>query len=102
MAFEIDTKAIHPSDEKEHLFTIDGTKYYIPKKIGAEVGIRATLVMEEKGEVAATLFCVDHTIGRKAYEALAEVEGLPKKTFEAILSVCREKVFGGMEEEGKG
>jgi hypothetical protein len=48
------------------------------------------------------MYCIEQTIGMDAYDALCAVDGLPKKTLAAILAVCREKVFGGMEEEGKG
>jgi hypothetical protein len=101
MTFVIDTKANHPS-AREDLFEIDGEKYTIPKEIGGEIGLIATRIADEKGELAATLYIIDNTIGREAYEALCAVKDLPKSTLSAILSVCREKVFGGMEEEGKG
>lgn len=102
MTFVINTEAIHNSGKREDLFEIDGTKYTIPVEIGAEIGLRATKVATEEGELAATMFIVEHTIGMDAYNALCAVEGLPKKVLSGILAVCREKVFGGMDEEGKG
>ncbi len=102
MTFKIDTTALHPSQEREALFEIDGKEYTVPKSVGAEVGLRATQIAAEEGELAGTMYCVDQTIGREAYDALCKVEGLPRKTVSAILAVCREKVFGDMEEEGKG
>ena len=101
MAFVIDTSALHPSS-RETLFTIDGVEYTIPKQVGGEVGLQATQIAAEKDELAATLFCVYQTIGKDAYDALCAVENLPKTTLAGILAVCRERVFGGMEEEGKG
>ncbi len=100
--FKIDTNAIHPSDAREALFEIDGTEYTIPKSVGAEIGLIATRKAAEEGELAATMYCVAETIGLDAYDALCKVKGLPKSTVAAILAVCRERVFGGMEEEGKG
>lgn len=100
MTFKIDTSALSPSG-REPLFEIDGVEFTVPKTVGGEVGLRATRIAAERGELAATLFCVDETIGREAYDALCAVEGLPKSILSGILSVCRDKVFGGMEEEGK-
>jgi hypothetical protein len=97
----IQTAALHPVTEREPLFEIDGTEYTIPKEIGAEIGLQATRVATEQGELAATMFVVEKTIGMDAYDALCAVEGLPKKVLAGILAVCREKVFGGMDEEGK-
>jgi hypothetical protein len=102
MTFAIQTKALSPSSAREELFSIDGTSYTIPKDIGGEIGLRATKIATESGEMAATMYCIEQTIGMDAYDALCKVDGLPKKTLGAILAVCREKVFGGMEEEGKG
>lgn len=102
MTFVINTAAIHVSDDREDLFEIDGTKYTVPKTVGGEIGLRATKIATEQGELAATMFCVEHTMGMDAYDALCKVEGLPKKILSGILAVCREKVFGEIEEEGKG
>jgi hypothetical protein len=100
MSFVINTAGLSPAS-REVLFEIDGTEYTIPKQIGGEVGLRATRIAAESGELAATMFCVDAAIGREAYDALCAVENLPKTTLKGILAVCRDRVFGGMEEEGK-
>lgn len=102
MSFVINTDALPKSQKREKLFEIDGKEYTIPVELGGEIGLRATRLAEEKGEIAAELFVIDQTIGREAYDALCAVENLPKTTLSAIMSVCREKVFGGMEQEGKG
>lgn len=100
--FVINTGALPKSGKREKLFEIDGVEYTIPVEIGGEIGLRATRVAEESGELAGELFVIDNTIGRDAYNALCAVENLPKKVLAGILAVCRERVFGGMEEEGKG
>jgi hypothetical protein len=100
--FKIDTSALPQSTKREPLFEIDGTEYTIPVSLGGEIGLRATRIVEEKGELAGELFVIDQTIGREAYDALCAVENLPKSVLAGIMSVCREKVFGGMEQEGKG
>ena len=102
MSFVIDTNALPKSNKREKLFEIDGREYTVPVEVGGEIGLRATRIAEEKGEIAAELYVIEQTIGMDAYEALCAVENLPKKTLAAILTVCREKVFGGMEQEGKG
>lgn len=101
--FKIDTQhTTMKAGEREPLFEIDGKEYTVPVELGAEIGLRATKIVEEKGEIAGELFIIDQTIGREAYDALCAVDGLPKKVLAGIMAVCREKVFGGMEEEGKG
>jgi hypothetical protein len=100
--FSINTEALPKSTKREDLFEIDGVKYTIPVSLGAEIGLRATRVVEEKGEIAGELFVIDQTIGREAYDALCAVDNLPKSVLAGIMEVCREKVFGGMEQEGKG
>lgn len=105
MVFKIDTQnTTNPEwkSKREPLFEIDGKEYTVPVEVGAEIGLRATAITEEKGELAGTLYIIDQTIGREAYDALCAVEGLPKSVLGGIMSICREKVFGGMEEEGKG
>lgn len=101
--FKIDTQhTTKPEPAREPLFEIDGTVYTIPVELGGEIGLRATRIMRDQGEVAAELYVIDHTIGKEAFDALAAVDGLPKKVLSGIMQICREKVFGGMEEEGKG
>lgn len=101
--FSIDTAhGTLKTDEREPLFSIDGVEYTIPVRLGGEIGLRATRLMQEQGEVAATLYVIEQTIGMDAYDALSKVDGLPPKTLAGILQVCRERVFGSMEEEGKG
>lgn len=100
--FEINTAALPANKKREHLFTIDGTQYTIPEKLGAEIGLQATRIADERGEVAAEMFIIDQTIGREAFDALSNVENLPASTLKGILTVCRERVFGVMESEGKG
>jgi len=103
--FKIDTQhttAPEWRSKREPLFEIDGKEYTVPVEVGAEIGLRAAKIVEERGQIAGELYAIEQTIGMEAYEALCAVEGLPKKVLSGIMSVCREKVFGGMDEEGKG
>lgn len=105
MVYKIDTEHTTNSawaEKREDLFEIDGRMFTIPVEVGAEVGLKATRIATEQGELAATMYAIDETIGREAYDALCKVKGLPKSVLAGIMEVCREKVFGGMEEEGKG
>ncbi len=100
--FKIDTQhGTKNTTKREPLFEIDGVEYTVPVELGAEIGLRATRIAAEDGEIAAELFVIDQTIGRDAFDALSKVDGLPKSTLAGIIAVCREKVFGGMEEAGK-
>lgn len=98
--FKIDTSALHPS-QREPLFEIDGTTYTVPKSVGGEVALKALRLFAEQGEEIATLFCIEQTIGKDAYAALCGVENLPPKVLRGIIAVCREKVLGDVDEEGK-
>lgn len=100
--FVINTSALPKGTKREKLFEIDGTEYTIPVSVGGEIGIRATKILNEKGEIAAQMYVIEQTIGMDALDALSNVENLPTSTLQGILSICRERVFGGMEEEGKG
>lgn len=100
--FRIDTNALSPSKEREPLFEIDGVEYTIPKTVGGEIGLIATRIAAEEGELRGQMYAIEQTIGMEAYNALCAVEGLPKKTVAAILEICRERVFGAAEEQGKG
>jgi hypothetical protein len=101
MTFVINTADLPQDVKREPIFTIDGVEFTIPVELGAEVGMQATKIAHEKGEIAMTMFVVEKTIGMAAFEALSNVPNLPKSTFSGIMRVCREKVFGGTEEEGK-
>jgi len=86
---------------REPLFEIDGTVYTIPVTVGAEVALEAMERSRVEPDTAVTAWCVEQVIGKEAWKALRAVKNLPKETVMGIMEICRERVMGGMEDQGK-
>lgn len=88
--------------DREALFSIDGTEYTIPKAVPPNVALEAVELVSRMGEVAGTRELMVMMLGRAGWDALRTCGELAKEDLVAIQTAVRERVFGGMEEEGKG
>lgn len=89
-------------DEREPIFSIDGTEYTIPKVVGGELALEAMDRARREPDAAVTAWCVETLLGKEGWRALRNVKGLDPKIVAGIMEICRERVFGPMEAEGKG
>lgn len=100
--YVIDTKTPAVEEEREPIFSIDGREYTIPKVVGGELGLEAMNRARFEPDAAVTAWCVEVLIGKEGWKALREVKGLDPAIVRGIMEVCRERVFGPLEAEGKG
>ena len=100
--FNINTAATQRDIPREPIFSIDGVEYTIPKEVGAEVVAQAMDRLRTEPDAAISAWCAERLIGKEGWQALLNVEGLDKATFRGIMRICRERIFGGLEAEGKG
>lgn len=87
---------------REPIFSIDGTTYTIPVEVPASTGLEAMERTRQEGEAQATAWIMEELLGKDGWKALRSCREVTKPQLRAIMKICRERVFGGMEEEGKG
>jgi hypothetical protein len=92
----------HVNEEREPLFSIDGTEYTIPVEVPPAMGLEAMEKTRTEGEAPATAWIMRELLGVEGWKALRECKQVNRAQMAAIMQVCRDRVFGGMEEEGKG
>lgn len=90
------------SEEREALFAIDGEEYTIPVEVPPAMGLEAMERTRTEGEAGATAWIMRELLGDAGWKALRACKQINKSQMSAILSICRDRVFGGMEDEGKG
>lgn len=89
------------AEEREPIFSIDGTEYTIPKVVGGELALEAMDRARREPDAAVTAWCVETLLGKDGWRALRNVKGLDPKIVSGIMEVCRERIFGAVEAEGK-
>lgn len=98
----IDTAAAPISEEREPIFSIDNREYTIPVEVPGSLALAAMEEVRQKGEIAASAWCMETLLGTQGYKALLSCQEVTKAQVLAIQEICRERVFGAVEEEGKG
>lgn len=88
--------------DREDLFSIDDTTYSIPRKVPANVGLKAVDTVARLGEADGTRWLMIMMLGQEGWDALMAADGLEAEDLKAIQEVIRLKVFGDQEAEGKG
>lgn len=83
--------------EKEPLFSIDGTTYYIPKQIQAGVALDMLDDLAEKGELVAAAALFKRVMGADAYNALRTCKGVDDKGLAAVMRIVTQKAMGQLE-----
>lgn len=102
---EIKTTGQDPNawrQDREPLFSIDGTEYTVPKIIPTAVGLKAMRKVAELGEIAGTQWLMVYLLGQPAWDALEGCLDLTRADLEAIQTIVRTKAFGDQEDQGKG
>lgn len=89
-------------EEKDLFFTIDEVDYYLPREIPGNVAMDGLALADEIGEAQATVKIMERVLGADAVRALRTCPTLRKEELLAIQRIIRERVFGPVEEEGKG
>jgi hypothetical protein len=90
------------NEDREALFSIDGTTYTIPVEVPGNLALQAIERTRYESETAVTAWIMEQVLGRDAYRALLDCPHVKPSQLKAITMICREKVMGDLEEEGKG
>jgi hypothetical protein len=91
-----------PSEEREPLFSIDGREYTIPKEVPGNLSLQAIERMRTESEYAVIAWIMETMLGKAGYRALLDCKAVKPSQLRAITEICRSKMMGELEEEGKG
>ena len=81
----------------------DGTEpIMILKTVPGEIPLEAMERARTESEAAIAAWCLEVCLGVDGWKRLRALKGLPRGMVQSITELCRQKVFGPVEEEGKG
>lgn len=93
---EFKTKA--PAErELVDLFSIDGTIYRMPVKVGANVALGYMKLVRTHGQEAAMGWALEKVLGEDAYTALMNCDDVGQEDLETIMQVVHDNVMGDVE-----
>jgi hypothetical protein len=90
------------SQEREEVFSIDDKAYTVLKVVPGNVGLQAMDKMASLGELIGVRWMMIELLGQEGYDALRTCPYVEEADILAIMEICRLKVFGKIEEQGKG
>lgn len=93
----IDLKSASVDRKMVDLFSIDGTVYQMPAKIGANIALGYMRLVRTHGQEAALGWALEQVIGAEAYDALMGCDDLEPEDLEAVMKVVHENVMGAVE-----
>jgi hypothetical protein len=79
------------------LFSIDGTAYQMPVKIGANIALGYMKLVRTHGQEAAMGWALEKVLGTDAYDALMACDDVEPEDLEAIMKAVHENVMGAVE-----
>jgi hypothetical protein len=97
----IELKTRTAEREMVDLFSIDGTVYQMPVKVGASIALGYMKLIRTHGQEAAMGWAMERVLGEDAYNALIDCPELDTDDLEAVMSVVHDNVMGAVE-AGKG
>lgn len=98
----IELKSTPLADRKMvDLFSIDGTMYQMPVKIGAGMALGYMKMVRTHGQEAALGWALEKVLGTEAYDALTACDDVSPDDLEVIMSVVHDNMMGAVE-AGKG
>jgi hypothetical protein len=97
----IELKSKTVEREMVDLFSVDGTVYQMPVRIGAGVALGYMKLVRTRGQDAAMGWALENVLGTEAYDALTNCPDLEPEDLEAVMKVVHDNVMGAVE-AGKG
>lgn len=79
------------------LFSIDGTVYQMPVKIGANIALGYMRYARTHGQEAAMGWALEQVLGADAYTALMACPDLEAEDLEAVMKAVHDNVMGAVE-----
>lgn len=87
-----------PIDRKMiDLFSIDGTVYQMPVKVGANIALGYMKLVRTHGQEAAMGWALEKVLGTEAYDALMGCDEVEPDDLEAIMKAVLDNVMGTVE-----
>lgn len=83
--------------EMVDLFSIDGTVYQMPKRVGANVALGYMKLVRTHGQEAAMGWALEKVLGADAYDALMDCDEVSPEDLEIIMRAVHENVMGAVE-----
>ena len=91
------TPVVEPPADRIELFEINGKKYYVPKRPGANVALKYMRDIRAHGREAAMYGLLEAMVGKEGMDALADYEDLTEEEFEQVLDAVSRHVLGPLE-----
>lgn len=94
----LDLDAVEPAQNHDvvHLFTLDGTDYYVPREPRANVTLKY-LRMARQDAAAAQGWLLEQMLGEDAYTALMEWDGLTTAILLRLLAIVEKLAVDASE-----
>lgn len=83
--------------ETVHLFSIDGTPYFVPRNPPPAVALRFVRTAWQAGMELALAELLDRMLGEEAYEALASCDAMTPEQLAAIMQHLKTLSMGALE-----
>jgi hypothetical protein len=91
------TTTAAPERQMVDLFSIDGTMYQMPVKVGANIALGYMKTVRTKGQEAAMGWALEKVLGTAAYDALMECDDLTTEDLEQVMGVVHDNMMGAVE-----
>lgn len=86
------------AEERIELFKVDGKPYYMPARVGMEIGLRYMKAMRTQDQMTVTGVLFEEVIGTEAYDALCGVKGLRAEDLKTLMDGVMGIVMGQLED----
>lgn len=91
------------TEDRVVLFSLNGTDYYVPKKVGPNIALRYLRDVRRHGKEHAIGGLMEAMLGERGMDALAEYEDLTTEDLESVMVAVEKHVLGPLEKSmGKG
>lgn len=91
----------NPDNERELLFTIGGTPFYMPKDPSPQLGFKMLRDTKRHGQMYAIATLIEELLGPQCLDALADTPDMTKEDWDVIADILSEKVLGRVQNMGK-
>lgn len=82
---------------KVYLFSLDGTDYFLPEKVGPNVSFRYLRDLRKHGPEMAVAGLFVALLGEDVLDALADAEDLTEEDVEAVMKAVQKHALGTTE-----
>jgi hypothetical protein len=83
--------------ERVSIFELDGRDYTIEKRPRINVALAYLRLARTQGDNAAIGYLLEESLGKDAFQALTEYDGLSADEFGQIFAIVQKHVLGGLE-----